>query len=113
MAAADTTQGAMSPIALYARIKPLEVDGVAVDKVGGKTGKKQVAGWDEGKASVSIATETDDRVFSHMTGVIGPTATQAVVYETLAQPLVRRWLEGIDVDLISYGQTGYVYVVGI
>ena len=46
------------------------------------------------------------QLFEHPEAIVGPDATQAHVYTTVAQPLVRKFIEGYDVDIISYGQTG-------
>lgn len=80
----------------------MEVNGRTVDRTGGISADKQIDGFDAGTSTISCGGQ----VFDHPEAVIGPDATQLHVYETIAQPLVNKFLEGYDVDMISYGQTG-------
>jgi hypothetical protein len=91
-------------MALFARIKPITVSGVTVDRVGGTAGAKQITAFDVDASTITMAPGF--RVYDHMAGVIKPDETQLKVYETVCQPFVRKWVEGMDVDLITYGQTG-------
>lgn len=94
----------MSLIASFARIKPL-----GVDKSGGVKADKQIDSWSEAKGTVTFnctSSKSNHKVFDHMARVIGPEATQEQVYEVIARPLVQKWLNGYDADIISYGQTG-------
>ena len=85
-----------SLISSYVRIKPL-----GGDKPGGGESRHRLTGWDR-----SGAVSVSGRVFDHAAAVLPPDATQLEAYETVARPLVRRWLAGHDVDLLCYGQTG-------
>jgi hypothetical protein len=98
----------MAPISTFARIKPREADTAENYAAGGDvdTGKI-LASWDEkGAVTMSDAKKGQSKVFDHMAGTLPPDATQAHVYDVVAAPLVRRFLEGFDVDLLCYGQTG-------
>ena len=86
----------------FARLKPMSVDGKTVDRVGGAAASKQIDGFDEAAGAISCGGQ----LFEHPEAIVGPDATQAHVYTTVAQPLVRKFIEGYDVDIISYGQTG-------
>eukprot|EP00501_MAST-03F_sp_TOSAG23-6_P001167 GSMAST32.ASY1.ANO1.1211.1 assembled CDS len=44
--------------------------------------------------------------FDFPKSTLAPDSTQELVYNTIAAPLVSKFCEGFDVDLISYGQTG-------
>ena len=101
-------EGRLQPISSYARIKPLDAE-----PGGGVASKKHIAGWDEEGGSVTVAGSNQggkggggNVVFEHPHAVLSPDATQENVYATIAQPLVRRFLDGFDADLILYGQTG-------
>jgi hypothetical protein len=97
------TAGGLTPIAAFVRVKPLHAD-----PGGGAPAAKRVAGWDE----KTIAMDVDGRsgatkkTFAFPTAVLPPESTQEHVYQTIAAPLVARFCQGFDVDLISYGQTG-------
>ena len=96
----------LSPIASFARIKPLEAD-----KAGGADSSKRISRWDEIAGTVEMTGVGGPgpggaKTFEHMAATLPPEATQAHVYDVIAAPLVARWLGGVDVDLISYGQTG-------
>ena len=41
-----------------------------------------------------------------MKALLPPEATQVQCYDVICKPLVQKWLEGYDCDLLSYGQTG-------
>ena len=87
-------------ISSYARVKPLG-KGYS-DKDGGTKSGKRITGWDEGKGEISINNE----VYNHMKATLPPEATQVQCYDVICKPLVEKWLEGYDCDLLSYGQTG-------
>eukprot|EP00756_Hemistasia_phaeocysticola_P057485 Hpha_TRINITY_DN34091_c0_g1::TRINITY_DN34091_c0_g1_i1::g.30636::m.30636 len=89
--------GGLVPIASFARIKPL---GAERDPEGTVT--KRITGWDAAGGTV----EMGGTKFSHLAATLPPDATQEYTYSVIAAPLLRRWMDGYDVDLISYGQTG-------
>ena len=95
----------LTPIASFARIKPLEAE----TRPPGEA-QKRVTAWDEAAGTVTMAgvksATGNTKTFDHLAATIPPEASQAHVYDVVAAPLVRRWLEGHDVDLLSYGQTG-------
>ena len=88
--------GGLLPIASFTRIKPL----AGRTDAGGTASATQLAGWTE------TTIEAGGCTYDHSAAVLAPDATQQHVYETIAQPLIRAWLDGFDVDLICYGQTG-------
>ena len=93
----------LTPIASYARIKPM------VGNHGGASSSKHISSFDEENGSVTISgidTRGGGRVFNHLTKVISPDVSQSYVYEQVATPLVGSFINGYDVDMISYGQTG-------
>ena len=91
-----------TPSHSFARLKPLSVSGKSVDRTGGMTAAKQISSFDIPTSSIECGGST----FNHSEAVIAPEASQISVYETIAQPLVHKLLEGYDIDCISYGQTG-------
>ena len=90
----------MSLVASYCRIKPLNAD--SAKQSGGVASAKRITGWDEDSGMVELSGEA----YKFARSTLPPNSSQAHVYDVIAQPLVRAWLEGYDVDLISYGQTG-------
>jgi hypothetical protein len=92
----------MTPIASFARIKPEEAE-----KGGGTAAGKQIKCWDEaGRIEMSTNRVGKTKVYDRLSAVIPPDATQETVYNMIAAPLVQRFIEGYDCDLLSYGQTG-------
>ena len=99
---AGKRRAGLTPMASFARIKPLDVD-----KGGGVPSRtKLVSGWDEDEGTVSMLISGKPKVFDHLATTLPPESTQAHVYDVIAAPLVEKWLGGYDVDLLSYGQTG-------
>jgi hypothetical protein len=84
-------------MASFCRIKP-----TSADKAGGKDSGKRITAWDEATGRVEMGAAA----YEHARAAIGPDTPQARAYEVIAQPLVQKWLEGYDADLLSYGQTG-------
>ena len=97
----EVVTAGLAPIHSFVRIKPLDAD-----KGGGTAAGKQLKTWDEAKGTVEMDVDGRSKVFDHMDATIGPDATQEQVYDVICSPLVRRFVEGFDVDLICYGQTG-------
>eukprot|EP00941_MAST-03F_sp_MAST-3F-sp1_P005505 g5505.t1 len=89
----------LQPIAYYARIKPLEgANGKKLDRDGGEVSQKQITGFDTGSVTISGTNFEQTTVL--------PDATQQEVYEQVLQPLVYKFIDGYDVDVLCYGQTG-------
>ena len=89
----------------FARIKP-----ASADKAGGIPAAQSICGWDATSGSVSFSGKSGARratkTFDHFDYTLGPGISQAKSFEIVCEPLVERWLDGYDVDLICYGQTG-------
>lgn len=84
----------------FGRLKPDS------DRKGGTTSEKLITGWDEKEGSIDISDKGKSVVFDIFNELISPDAKQVEVYETVAAPLVEKWLAGYDADLLLYGQTG-------
>jgi len=92
----------LTPMLSFARIKP-----ASADRPGGAAAAKVIAGWDEAGGSVTMSgTPPGKGAFDHFDAALPPEASQQHVYDTACAPLVARFLDGFDVDLIVYGQTG-------
>lgn len=91
----------LTPIHSFARIKPLEAD-----KGGGTAAEKQLKVWNEGEATIEMDVGGRDKVFDHLNAIIPPEVSQEQVYEVICSPLVKKFVDGFDVDLLCYGQTG-------
>ena len=85
----------------FARIKPS-----SADKKGGNKAKQTISLENSINGTVTF---DDNQSFTHFSQTIVPTDTQSHCYNTICAPLTARWLEGYDVDLICYGQTGKYY----
>jgi hypothetical protein len=88
-------------MAAFVRIKPLEVE-----PGGGSAVSKRVTGFDDAAGTITMEAAKGPKEFDYPKEVIGPGATQEQVYESIAAPLVAQFVQGYDVDLLSYGQTG-------
>ena len=95
--------GRLAPIAAFVRIKPL-----SADPSGGTASSKRIASWDAARGTIEmeVGGRSGRKAFDFPTAVLPPECTQEHVYNTVAAPLVAQFCAGIDVDLISYGQTG-------
>jgi kinesin family protein 4/21/27 len=97
--------GGLVPISSFVRIKPLEID-----RSGGTAAGKLIKSWNESGGTVEMTvgggSSTKTKVYDHLSAVIPPDATQESVYATIAAPLVQKFVDGYDCDLLSYGQTG-------
>ena len=96
----------LQPIHSFAKIKPS-----SADLKGGTAASQTITGWDAEKGVVVIGSSVEgakgkDRVFEHFERTIPPDTSQSRTYELVCAPLVTKWLEGYDVDVICYGQTG-------
>jgi len=89
----------LHPIGSFARIKPLDSD-----RGGGAAAAKQLKRW-EVSGTIEMDVGGRSKTFDH-TNTVPPEVTQAEIYEIIAAPLVKRFMEGYDVDMICYGQTG-------
>ena len=88
----------------FARIKP-----AAADKAGGVAAAQTISAWDSGAGRVEFSGTRDEKpsaAFEHFERALGPDTSQGDAYDAVCAPLVARWLEGFDVDVICYGQTG-------
>ena len=85
----------------FARIKPS-----SADKKGGNKAKQTISLENSINGTVTF---DDNQSFKHFSQTIVPTDTQSHCYNTICAPLTARWLDGYDVDLICYGQTGKYY----
>ena len=111
----DKKKKTRSRIRSYARIKPMDAD-----KDGGIVAARGIAGWDAANGVVEIgapgsgvatggrsgARAGGAKVYSHFAATIPPEAAQADVYDAVCAPLVASWLQGFDVELIFYVQSG-------
>ena len=90
----------------YARIKP-----AFADKKGGVAASQSISGWNEDEGSVTIGSSVEgskgkDRQFNHFQRTLPPDGTQEHTYSVMCAPLVEKWCDGYDIDIICYGQTG-------
>ena len=90
----------------YARIKP-----ASADKKGGITASETITGWDANAGSIEIGSSVEGskgkpRTFNHFEATIGPDCSQSKTYDIICAPLVAKWVDGYDIDVICYGQTG-------
>ena len=77
------------------------------EEAGAATSGRRISGFDAAAGTVSVAKgDSEEVTFDHLKATLPPEATQAEVYDAMARPLVERFVEGYDVDLLSYGQTG-------
>ena len=98
-------------MAAFVRVKPL-----GADPGGGVASGKRLAGWDAAAGTLEMEVGAKPgamgrggaggKVFDFPRATLPPEATQQHVYDTIAAPLVVKFCEGYDVDLVSYGQTG-------
>ncbi|XRB14822.1 kinesin motor domain-containing protein [Pseudoscourfieldia marina] len=121
----------LQPILSFARIKPDSTGAAASSRAveesasltslakattttGTGTGKC-IASFDESgsvalsgtlNAKASSRNKSDVQVFNHYAGCLPPDAEQSHVYDVIANELVAKFVEGYDVDLLCYGQTG-------
>ena len=90
--------GAFCKILSFNRLKPLDID-----NSGGTAAGKQITEWRD-NAILMSADSGATKIFDQ-SRTISPEATQEEVYDVVARPLVASFVEGFDVDLLSYGQT--------
>mmetsp|Transcript_55645 Transcript_55645/g.63535 ORF Transcript_55645/g.63535 Transcript_55645/m.63535 type:complete len:500 (+) Transcript_55645:58-1557(+) len=101
----SVSSGKYHPAFVSVRIKPLSGEpeqghsGVAAAKRLSKFTEKSITIGNSEKGSVIKA-------FSFPTTVIPPEMDQESTYQTLAAPLVERFVEGYDVNFLAFGQTG-------
>ena len=103
MAEKEEEDHAMVSIASFARIKP-----TSADKSGGVDSAKGIT-FSPAEGVVRIKGKgpgSEGKVASHFTATIAPDAAQDEVYDIICAPLVAKWLDGYDADIVSYGQTG-------
>lgn len=100
-AAASGSVAGLVPSGAFVRIKPL-----SAEAGGGTASAKRIIGWDAEAGTIDMETGRSSKTFDYPTAMLPPESTQEQVYAAIAAPLVTKFCEGFDVDLLSYGQTG-------
>jgi len=103
MKATEAATG-LTPMAAFVRVKPL-----GVEPGGGTASSKRITGMDATAGTIEMEAghgRSSTKSFDFAKEVFGPESTQQQVYDTIAAPLITQFVQGYDVDLISYGQTG-------